>query len=69
MLKENFIEYLENAIQNTWDGNAFSDYNGKTMTYREVAGQILKFHLFFEKAGIKKGDKIALLGKNSTNWG
>jgi len=69
MLKENFIEYLEKAIQNTWDGNAFSDYNGKTMTYREVAGQILKFHLFFEKAGIKKGDKIALLGKNSTNWG
>ncbi len=69
MLAENFIEYLEKGLRNTWEGNAFSDYRGKTMTYREVGLEIMKFHRFFEKAGIRRGEKIALLGKNSANWG
>ena len=45
-----------------------SDYNGKTFLYKDVAEKIAIYHILFEKAGIKKGDKIALIGKNSTSW-
>jgi long-chain acyl-CoA synthetase len=68
MLTENFIKYLEDSIRKHWNIDALSDYKGETFTYSAVAEQILKFHLVFEQAGIQKGDKIALLGKNSARW-
>ena len=68
MLTENFVRYLENSIRKNWNITAISDYQGKSFTYSEIAGDILKIHLIFESAGIKKGDKIALLGKNSARW-
>jgi long-chain acyl-CoA synthetase len=33
-----------------------------------VGIQLKKIHLQFKQAGIKKGDKISLVGKNSANW-
>ncbi len=68
MIKENLVEYFQTAIKDNWDKPAVSDYNGKTITFGEVGETILKFHLIFEKTGIKRGDKIALIGKNSANW-
>ncbi|MDF1549869.1 MAG: AMP-binding protein [Bacteroidales bacterium] len=68
MLKENFINYLEQGILNNWEFNALSDYKGETFTYAEIAGHINYFHQLFEKTGIKNGDKIALIGKNSARW-
>ena len=48
---------------------ALTDYvTGKTMTYGDMARRIARLHLFFQAAGIKQGDKIALLGKNTPNW-
>ncbi len=68
MLTENFVKYIEDSIRKHWTIEALSDYEGETFTYSVVAEQILKFHLIFEQAGIQKGDKIALLGKNSARW-
>ncbi len=68
MIKENLVEYFETAIRENWDKPAVSDYNGKTSTFAEVGEAILKFHIIFEKTGLKRGDKIALIGKNSANW-
>ncbi|GMT44800.1 MAG: long-chain-fatty-acid--CoA ligase [bacterium] len=68
MIKENLVEYFQTAIKENWEKPAVSDYNGKTITFREVGETILKFHIIFEKTGIKRGDKIALIGKNSANW-
>ncbi len=68
MLSENFTRYLCDSIRKNWKLDALSDYKGEGFTYAETAKHILKFHLLFEKAGIKKGDKIALLGKNSARW-
>ncbi len=68
MIKENLVEYFETAIKENWDKPAVSDYNGKTSTFAEVGETILKFHTIFEKTGLKRGDKIALIGKNSANW-
>lgn len=69
MIKENLINYFNAAIKENFNKPALSDYNGGTYSYKEVAYQIQKFHILFEKTGIGRGDKIALIGKNSANWG
>jgi len=69
MIKENLVNYFETAIKENFEKEALSDYNGSTYTYKEIAEQIQKFHIIFEKTGITRGDKIALIGKNSANWG
>lgn len=68
MLTEQFTEYLENSIKKNWHIPAFSDYKGEHFTYEEVANEILKLHQVFKETGVKKGDKIALLAKNSSRW-
>lgn len=68
MLKEQIVVFIEDSIKKNWNIDALADYNGKSQSYSQTAEQILKFHLLFEKAGIKKGDKIALIGNNSANW-
>jgi long-chain acyl-CoA synthetase len=68
MLKESLVKYIEDSIKKNWDINALADYDGKSLTDSETAEQILRLHLLFERSGIKRGDKIALLGNNSANW-
>ena len=63
------ISLFANAIRDNWEFRALSDYGGNSFTYKEVGERILKIHQMFRKYGIKKGDKIALFGKNSANWG
>ena len=59
---------LEKSIRKNWEELAMSDFNGISLQYRDVARKVAKLHLLFENAGIAKGDKIALCGKNSTQW-
>lgn len=68
-MKEHFLAYVENSINQYWDYEALTDYKGKTFTYGEIAVEIARLHLIFEKAGIKKGDKIALCSRNMSRWG
>lgn len=58
----------EESIRKNWNLDALTDYKGATLQYRDVARKIEKMHILFEHAGIKKGDKIALCGRNSANW-
>ncbi len=69
MIKENFVKYINDSIHENWDYPALSDYKGKDYTYGETARHIKWLHEVFEQTGIEKGDKIALLGKNSAHWG
>lgn len=69
MIQEKLSAYFLEAIKKNFDLPALSDYAGKTYTYKETGEIIQKFHITFEKTGIKKGDKIALIGKNSAHWG
>jgi len=69
MAQETLVGYLKKSIVKNWDLSALSDFKGEVNTYYTVAHQIVKIHILFEKAGIRKGDKIALIGKNSANWG
>jgi long-chain acyl-CoA synthetase len=68
MLKENFVQTLEDCIKINWDREAFSDYKGKTLKYCDTGLQILKLHGLFKNCGLKAGDKVSLIGKNSTDW-
>lgn len=68
MLTEQFTDYLENSMKKNWNIQAFSDYKGENFTYAEVATEILKFHELYKQLDIQKGDKIALIGKNSARW-
>ncbi|MDR1756133.1 MAG: AMP-binding protein [Culturomica sp.] len=68
-MQKSFIELIENSIKDYWDLPALTDYKGATHRYKDVARQIEKLHILFEQGGIKKGDKIALCSRNSSNWG
>ena len=68
MIPERFVDYVEKSIKKNWNLPALSDYNGESLTYAEVGNYTLKFHLLFNRLGINKGDKIALVGKNSARW-
>lgn len=68
MIKENLVETLEKSILKNWDNPCFSDYGGSTCSYGDVAANILGLHEIFKSFGIQKGDKIALCGRNSSNW-
>lgn len=62
------IQLIEESIRKNWNLDAMTDYKGATLQYKDVARKIEKMHILLEHAGIKKGDKIALCGRNSANW-
>ena len=63
-----FNELIEKSIIEHWDMNALTDYRGQTLQYHDVARKIEKVHILFENSGVKRGDKIALCGRNSSQW-
>jgi long-chain acyl-CoA synthetase len=69
MMKENLTEIIQNSIRKNWNITAMADYKGESLRYADVAERILKLHAIFDACDLKHGDKIALLGKNSANWG
>ena len=68
-MEQGFLQLIEDSIKKNWDLDALTDYNGATLQYKDVARKIEKVHIFLEEAGVKKGDKIAICGRNSSHWG
>ena len=68
MIQERLIGYIEQSIKQNWEIEALSNYKEKGHSYKEIAGKILKLHILFRGSGVKEGDKIALVGRNSANW-
>lgn len=69
MIEENFIKIYEKSFKENWDLPALTDYNTReTFTYGEVAEQIARLHLLFKYCQIRRGDKIALVGRNTPRW-
>ena len=69
MLQENLIKIYETSFRDNREMPALTDYfKGETFSYYEMAKEIAKLHLLFKKAGIKQGDKIALIGRNNPRW-
>jgi long-chain acyl-CoA synthetase len=68
MIKERLIGYIEQSIRQNWDIEALNNYKEREYTYKEIGSKIIKLHIFFSEAGIKEGDMIAMVGRNSANW-
>ena len=65
---QDFVGYIAESLKKNWNLDALTDYQGVTLQYKDVARKIEKLHILFENAGVVKGDKIALCGRNSANW-
>ena len=63
-----FNALIQQSIINHWDADALTDYKGATLQFHDVARKIEKLHILFENSGVVKGDKIALCGRNSSQW-
>ena len=69
MIKENFIRLFEDSIRNNWELEAFTNFGETTSkTYQNVGEEVAKLHILFKECGIKEDDKIALVGRNNSNW-
>ena len=65
-----FIKLFEKSFRENFDIPALSDYGTNVnYTYGALAKEIAKLHILFKQCGLKEGDKISLVGKNTTNWG
>ena len=63
-----YLKNLEDTVRNHWTQKALCDYNGDSFTYAQLAINVERFRIFFETAGINKGDKIAICARNSARW-
>ena len=63
-----FNACIEKTIKENWLLDALTDYHSTTLQYHDVARKIEKLHIMMEAAGIQKGDKIAVCGRNSAHW-
>jgi long-chain acyl-CoA synthetase len=68
-LINNFNKTIERSIVSNWDYDALTDYKGATLQFKDVARKIEKMHIMMEQIGVRKGDKIAICGRNSAHWG
>ena len=65
---KHYLSYIDESIKANWNRPALSNYGANTLTYGVVASEIERMHLFFEKCGIKRGEKIALCARNCAEW-
>ncbi|MBQ7632268.1 MAG: AMP-binding protein [Paludibacteraceae bacterium] len=68
-MQRHYLQYLTDVMTMQWDDPALTDYNeNHEYTFGQLATQMLRLHVLFEALGIKRGDKIALAGRNCANW-
>ncbi|MCR5364390.1 MAG: AMP-binding protein [Bacteroidales bacterium] len=66
---KHYLKKLEETVKSQWHKAALCDYGGESLSYCNIATEVEKYHFFFKAAGVKKGDKIAICGRNSARWG
>ena len=65
-----FIKLYENSFRENFDFPALTDYGTNiSYTYGALAKEIAKLHIVFREFNLKEGDKVSLVGKNTSNWG
>lgn len=69
MIQENLIKLYEKSFKDNRELPALTDYfKRETFSYFEMAKEIAKLHMLMGECGIKRGDKIALIGRNNPRW-
>ena len=67
-MENTFLGLIEQSIRKNWKLPALTDHQGETIYYKDLASNIVKLHAYFKAGGVEKGDKIAICGRNSSNW-
>ena len=68
MERKNLGSMYTHVFREYWDQSLFSDYGGESFKYSDVAQSIQTLKILFEKAGLKPSEKVAIYGRNSSNW-
>ena len=69
MIQENFIRLYEKSFRENWELPSVSDYGTPTRyTFGQVAEEVARLHLLMAACGIREGEKVALVGKDSARW-
>lgn len=66
--RDNFIDYIADALRDNWERLALTDFEGQSLQYRDVARKIEKIHILFREIGIAQGDRIAICSRNCSHW-
>ena len=64
-----YLKRLQDATRKYWDKPALNDVGGESYTFGQMALTVEKLHCFFDAAGIRKGDHIAISAANGSHWG
>ena len=68
-MQKHYLHYLTDVMSHQWNDAALTDYNeNHEYTFGQLATEMLRLHVLFEQLGLKRGDKIALAGRNCANW-
>lgn len=69
MIEGNVVEWYEKSFRENRELPALVDYFSKEQySYFDMAQEIAKLHLVFRYSRVKKGDKISLVGRNTSRW-
>ena len=67
--QQDILKIYERSFRENWSLPALTEYGSdEIVSYGEMARRIARMHLFYKQIGLKPGDKVALLGRNSTTW-
>lgn len=69
MTVNTLYELARNSVEKFASRIAFSMFQGEDVTYAEAGRRIAKVQETLVGAGLKPGDKVALLSSNMPNWG
>ena len=65
---KHYLSYVEDVIKSKWNEPAITNYGANTFKNCDIARDIERLHILFEKCGIKKGDHVAICARNSAEW-
>ena len=63
-----YLSYIEDVVKKGWEKPSISNYGGVTLKNCDIARNIERLHILFEKCGIKEGDNVAICARNSAEW-
>lgn len=69
MNNKGLLQIYADNFRDSWELPALSLFGDpETLYYSDFSRRIARFHLLLKLAGIRPGDKVALLGKNTPAW-
>ncbi|MBR5801364.1 MAG: AMP-binding protein [Alistipes sp.] len=69
MKLKTIYELLHTSVEKFSNNIAFTMFGGEDVTYREVMERVEQVQEMLLSAGLKPGDKVALLSSSMPNWG